>query len=112
MEKTVPVTMIFCDFCEQRADTKCLLCGKDICDDHQVEVSIYANGPGLLTGGICPTDAAALFSILSDFKRESTNLMKRADVNWVRELKPEDIEGFFFQPKVKDEIKKADTERL
>lgn len=98
MEKPVTEVRTFCDFCDQEAHVKCLLCGKDLCDEHRTELSIYAHGPQLITGALCPTDAAAPFTVLSDFKRESSNLMQRASYRKVWDLKPEDVVGFIFYP--------------
>ncbi len=65
MKKKVSETRTFCDFCdegkEQEAHKRCLVCDRDICDDHtlDLDVRVAHQSPGF-SAHLCPVDALPL----------------------------------------------------
>jgi len=69
MKKPVTEEKTFCDFCEERGCSVCLVCGKDLCRNHRLELCIYLdNQQNTFRAGLCPKDAEPLLPILTAFQ--------------------------------------------
>ena len=70
MKKSVTEERTFCDFCpdlqEQPGYSVCLVCGKDLCQGHRLEMNIYLMNQGrTFQASLCPKDAEPLLPILT-----------------------------------------------
>ena len=65
MKKDVTEPRTFCDFCPEPSHTQCMVCGKDLCSKHRVELVIYLNyGSEAFRVSLCREDAQPLLPFL------------------------------------------------
>ncbi len=77
MKKPVVEERTFCDFCEELGYTECLLCEKDLCSKHRLEVVIYLDRQDYpFRASLCPADGNILLPILNKFQGKSTSWQK------------------------------------
>jgi len=77
MKKEVTETRVFCDFCEEPGFTQCILCGKDLCPKHRVEVLIYLDRQDWpFRASLCREDAQPLLPFLETLIEKSTTWRK------------------------------------
>lgn len=73
MKKPVTEDRVFCDFCEQAAQVKCLVCGKDLCSHHMLSLTLKGpNHYNPFHAYLCPQDGRPLLSILEGYRGRST----------------------------------------
>ena len=69
MKKDVTETRTFCDFCEEPGYTQCILCDKDLCPKHRIEVVIYLDRQDWsFRASLCQEDAQPLVPFLERLK--------------------------------------------
>jgi len=77
MKKPVTEEKTFCDFCDGPGWTQCLICDKDLCKDHRLELRIYLDRQDRsFRASLCPVDAQPLLSILESYQGKSTSWEK------------------------------------
>jgi len=77
MKRDVTETRVFCDFCEEPGYTKCLVCNKDLCPKHRLELVIYLKHQDWpFRASLCIEDAIPLRPVLISFKSLSTSWEK------------------------------------
>jgi len=77
MKKDVTETKVFCDYCEEPGYTKCLMCDKDLCPNHRLELLIYLERQNYpFRASLCPVDAQPLLPLLESWKAKSTTWEK------------------------------------
>jgi len=80
MKKPVTETQVFCDFCEDTAWEQCLVCGKDLCRDHRLILTVYLNRQDReFRVALCPEHAQPLMPILEGFIGKSATWEKAVD---------------------------------
>ena len=73
MKKDVTEIRVFCDYCDQPGYTQCLVCGKDLCPKHRVELEIHLDRRDQeFMASLCPEDAQPLLPVLKAFRGTST----------------------------------------
>lgn len=65
MKKSVTEQKTFCDFCDQPGWAQCLICDKDLCRNHRLELSIYLDRQDhSFRASLCPVHARPLLDLL------------------------------------------------
>jgi len=77
MKKPVTEERKFCDFCEEPGYTECIVCGKDLCSKHRLELIIYMDYESqAFRVSLCREDAQPLRPFLESLAGKSTNWEK------------------------------------
>lgn len=77
MKRAVTEEKTFCDFCNQPGWAQCLVCDKDLCKDHRLELGIYLDRQDRnFRASLCPLDAQPLLPILESYRGKSTSWEK------------------------------------
>ena len=77
MKKPVTEEKTFCDFCEEPGYTECMVCDKDLCPKHRIEVVIYLNRQDwAFRASLCREDAQPLLPFLESLAGKSTSWQK------------------------------------
>jgi len=77
VKKDVTEPRTFCDYCEEPAYTQCLVCGKDLCSKHRLELVIYLNRQDqCFRASLCREDAQPLLPILESYQQKSDTWRK------------------------------------
>ena len=77
MKKDVTETRTFCDYCEQLGYTECMVCEKDLCHEHRVELVVYLDRQDrAFRASLCPEDAVPLGVVLKMLQGKSTSWKK------------------------------------
>ncbi len=99
MKKDVTEPRTFCDVCEQPAYTQCLVCDKDLCHKHRLELTIYLERQDrAFRASLCPHDARLLLPALEVFLGKSTTWQKARQNAEFNEARLKDILEFLAQP--------------
>ena len=71
-KKPVTEERTFCDFCDQPGHTECMLCDKDLCSQHRVEVVVYLNDQShCFRAALCRRDARWIEPFLKQCQNKS-----------------------------------------
>ena len=71
-KKPVTEERTFCDFCEEPAHTECMLCDKDLCSQHRVEVLVYIGEKSeYFRAALCRRDARWIEPFLKECRNKS-----------------------------------------
>ena len=77
MKKDVTETRTFCDFCDEPAYTECMVCGRDLCSHHRLELVIYLDRQDRsFRASLCRQDAQPLRSFLESLAGKNTSWQK------------------------------------
>ena len=77
MKKPVTEERVFCDFCEEPGYTQCMLCDKDLCHEHRIELVIYLDRQDrMFQASLCQQDAQPLVPFLKMLKGKSDSWRK------------------------------------
>jgi len=77
MKKDVTEARTFCDFCDKPGYTECMVCGKDLCSEHRVELVVYLDRQDRdFRASLCQKDAQPLVPFLEMLKGKSTSWRK------------------------------------
>jgi hypothetical protein len=77
MKRDVTEPRTFCDFCKEPGSTQCMVCGKDLCSKHRVELAIHLDRRDwVFQASLCPEDAQTLLPFLVSLKDKSTSWEK------------------------------------
>ena len=61
MKKPITEDRTFCDICEEPGYTECMVCDKDLCSKHRLELVIYLDFQDQsFRASLCPEDALPL----------------------------------------------------
>lgn len=76
MKKVEATERTVCDFCEEGKEqpgwAQCLVCGKDLCRDHRLELTVYVSREDQrFRASLCPIDARPLLPVLEGYKGRS-----------------------------------------
>lgn len=100
MKKPVTETRIFCDEegCDELAYTQCLLCGKDLCRYHRIEVVIYLDRQDwCFRASLCRDDAQPFLPFLKSLKGKSATERQAGQNPEFNEARLVDIIRFLFR---------------
>lgn len=98
MKKPVTEERVFCDYCEEPGYTKCLMCDKDLCSKHRLELVIYVDRQDrCFRASMCLVDAQPLLPILEIFQGRSTDWRKAGHNPEFNEARLEEILNFLKQ---------------
>ena len=76
-KRDVTETKTFCDFCEEPGYCQCLICEKDLCSHHRLELLIYLDRQDrAFRASLCPVDGNILLPILNSFQGKSDTWQK------------------------------------
>ncbi len=77
MKKDVTEPRVFCDFCPEPGYTQCMVCGKDLCSKHRVELVFYLDYQSdAFRASLCREDAQPLVPFLESLARKSDTWKK------------------------------------
>ncbi len=77
MKRDVTEPRIFCDFCPEPGYTQCMVCGKDLCSKHRVELNIYLDRHDqAFQVSLCREDAQPLVPFLESLAGKSDTWRK------------------------------------
>lgn len=73
MKKSVTEEKTYCDFCEEGKEEPgwagCLVCGKDLCRLHRLELTVYLDRQDrTFRASLCPVDARSLLPLLESYR--------------------------------------------
>ena len=72
VKKPVTEDRTFCDYCEAPGYTQCLVCGKDLCPEHRLELVVYLDRQDwAFRASLCREDALALAPVLKNLAGKS-----------------------------------------
>jgi len=95
MKRNVTEERVFCDFCEEPGYTQCLLCDKDLCPKHRIEVVIYVDRQDwAFRASLCQEDAQPLLPFLCNLVGKSTTERKAGQNPGFNEARLADIINF------------------
>ncbi len=77
MKKPVTEDRVFCDLCNEPGYTQCMVCGKDLCSKHRVELIVHLDRQDrAFRASLCPTDALPLRPFLESLLGKSKSWEK------------------------------------
>ena len=77
MKKPVTEEKTFCDFCDQPGYTECMVCDKDLCPQHRIELVIYLDRQDWpFRASLCRECAQPLLPFLESLQEKSTTWRK------------------------------------
>lgn len=79
MKRPVTEERVFCDEegCKEPGYTECMVCDKDLCSNHRLELVFYLNYQSkTFRASLCPHDAQPLLPFLSSLMGKSTSERK------------------------------------
>lgn len=77
MKKPVTEDRVFCDFCEEPGRAQCMVCDKDLCPKHRVELVICLDrSDWSFRASLCPEHAQPLRPFLESLAGKITSWQK------------------------------------
>lgn len=98
MKKPVTETRVFCDYCDEPGYTQCLVCGKDLCSKHRLELVIYLERQDRhFRASLCSEDAQPLMPFLEGLAGKGDSERKSGQNPEYNEARLQDILKFLIR---------------
>jgi len=95
VKKPVTEERTFCDFCEEPSYTECMLCDKDLCHEHRVEVVVYLNASDhCFRASLCRRDARWIEPFLKECQNKSLTWHRAGHNPEFNEARLKEVLGF------------------
>ena len=101
-KKPVTEERTFCDFCDEPAHTECMLCDKDLCQAHRVEVVVFLSDPShCFRASLCHQDALSVEPFLFECKNKSLTWQRAGQNPEFNEARLKEVLDFIKSPNLK-----------